>query len=108
MAPTENAALVEDAIRGYPSRELVRSRAKIWNDADMEYAYSRIDELTHSSCRANLIKWLDELRNERAEERRHREALGSNFTAIKISRVALWVSIAAAFVSLAAWLFPRH
>lgn len=115
MAPTKNAGMVENTLHGFPLRELIRSRAEQWTSEDLDYAYTKVEQLTNTQGhQAKVFQWLDEIKEERrvlaaneVEERRHKEQLRSNGEAIKISRVALWVSIFASVVAVLAWLLPR-
>ena len=74
MAPTEKAGTIDNTLSGYPSRELVRSRSRDWSFEDFEYAHSQVEQLTHSSCRANVIKWLEERTQELREADIERKA----------------------------------
>lgn len=51
MISDSEAAEVESAIRGWPSRAVLFSRAKEWTTEHAEYALSKIDQLTDPKAR---------------------------------------------------------
>jgi len=62
MIPVQDQALVEGTIRGFPSRELIRSRSKDWTTEHIDYALSRIQQFTEKSQHETVEGFLMELR----------------------------------------------
>jgi hypothetical protein len=121
MISGEDQALVEDTIRGFPSRELVRSRSKNWTTEHVDYALARTQQFTDISQQYRVEALLLEIRAEiqRAEaERLATVRQAATETALADLRRAIekgpkahwsqapgfWVAVVAAIAALvAAW-----
>lgn len=62
MIPINEHALIEDTVRGFPSRELIRSRGRAWTTEHIDYALSRIQQFTEKTYQEKAEMLLLELR----------------------------------------------
>jgi len=68
MITPSDQAIIQSTIRGFPDRDLIRSRGKEWSPEHIDYAISRLQQDTNPGARLLAEKYLLELRADRARE----------------------------------------
>lgn len=121
MIPDSEKALVENAVHGYPTRELMRARSKTWTFEHFEYALSRVETLTEVVAQNSTTAYLESLRTDHiraeAEEKERSRHVATETALAELRRAvergpkphwtqtpSFWIALIAAVAAVvAAW-----